>query len=334
MKITIKDIAKDLNVSKTTVSFVLSGIGSSMGISSKTEEKILKYSKEKGYQPNLLAKSLYSGKSYTLGVIVPSIADMFYAELVREFEIEAKKNGYILIICSSERDVVQEAKMIRMLRTKQVDGLIIAPTEYCEKELKLLLQENFPFVLVDRYYPNLKTNYVVIDDLKTSFVLVSKLLAKGNKKIALFTPDTHITAITYRKEGYRKALREANISFDENLYCKVKRNTYEEDVIKVLDTLFEKVPEVDGFFFTTHYLALETIMYFFRKNIDVNKYGLACIHGNPLFSTLAPNMDVAAIPLDEMGHKAVNILLNDMNKKSGSGEKIDYEICLSGSLKS
>jgi LacI family transcriptional regulator len=332
MRITIKDIAKDLNVSKTTVSFVLSGIGSSKGISTKTQEKILRYAKEKGYQPNLLAKSLYSGKSYTLGVIVPSIGDMFYAGLVKEFEIEAKKNGYILIICSSERDVVQEAKMIRILRTKQVDGLIIAPTEYCENELKMLLKEDFPFVLVDRYYPGLKTNYVVIDDLETSFVMVGKLLARGRKKIALFTPDTHITAVTLRQEGYKKALREANIPYDENLYCEVKRNNYEEDVIKVLDNLFEKVPDVDGFFFITHYLALETILYFFRNNIKIDQFGLACVHRNPLFSTLAPDMDVATIPLDEMGHKAVNILLDDMNNKNEKVEKTSCQISLSQSL--
>jgi LacI family transcriptional regulator len=303
-----------------------------MGISAKTEQKILQYAKEKGYEPNLLARSLYSGKSDTLGVIVPSIGDAFYAELVREFENEAKKNGYIMTICSSERDVVQEAKMIRMLKTKQVDGLIIAPTEYCEEELKALLKENFPFVLVDRFYPNLKTNYVVIDDEETSLVLMNKLFSKGKKKIALITPDTRITAILLRNQGYRKALEKANIPFDENLYCEVKRNDYENSIVEVLDNLLSRVPDVDGFYFTTHYLALETILYFFRKKVSIDKYGLACIHRNPLFATLAPGMDVATIPLDEVGHKAVDILLNEINNKSKVVEKVGYEILLSKTL--
>lgn len=333
MKVTIKDIAKDLNVSKTTVSFVLSGMGSSRGISPKTQEKIVRYAEEKGYQPNLLAKSLFSGKSNTIGVIVPSIGDLFYAELVKEFEVEAKKNGYILMICSSERDVMQEAKMIRMLKTKQVDGLIIAPTEYCERELTLLLNENFPFVLVDRYYPSLKTNYVVIDDLETSYILVKKLIARGKKKIVLLTPDTHITTVSLRNEGYKRALEEAGITFDENFYCEIKRNDYSNDIVNVLDNLLEKVKDIDGFYFTTHYLALETILYFFRKKISIDRYGLACIHRNPLFATLAPSMEVARIPLDEMGHKAVSILLNDMNNKAEIRDKIGYEISLSDSLK-
>lgn len=329
MKITIKDIAKELKVSKTTVSFVLSGIGAEKGISPETQARILEYAEKIGYQPNLLAKSLASGRSYTLGVVVPSIGDMFYAELVKEYETEAKKHGYILTICSSERDVEQEARMIRMLKTKQVDGLILSPTEHCAKELEILLNEDFPFVLVDRFYPNLCTNNVVIDDFQTSYNLVNKLLAKGKKRIGLLTPDTHVTSVHLRKDGYLKALEEANIPFDKNLYCEVKRNDYQNDIIQVLDKLLNSNSNVDGFYFTTHYLALETILYFLRRKIDVEQYAMACIHQNPLFSTLAPKMDVAAIPLDVMGQKAVNILLNNIDNKDKKVDKINYEIALS-----
>lgn len=339
MKVTIKDIAKDLKVSKTTVSFVLSGIGSAKGISASTQKKILDYVEEKGYQPNLLAKSLFTGISNTIGVIVPSIGDIFYAELVKEFEVEAKKSGYILTICSSERDVMQEVRMIRMLKTKQVDGLIIAPTEYCGAELESLLKENFPFVLVDRYYPDVKTNYVVVNDVETGFALTNKLIALGKKKIALITSDTGITTITLRNEGYKKALKEAQIPYDENLFCEVKRNDYAHNIIEVLDNLYKRVPDVDGFYFTTHYLALETILYFIKKKIDINQYGLACIHRNPIFETLAPTMFVAKIPLNEMGGQAVNILLDEINnKKTGTvvnkeeGNKIGFEISLLNSL--
>lgn len=332
MKITIKDIAKELKVSKTTVSFVLSGIGAEKGISTETQRRILEYAEKIGYQPNMLAKSLYSGRSQTLGVVVPSIGDIFYAELVKECEIAAKKYGYILTICSSERDVEQEAKMIRMLKTKQVDGLILAPTEYCEKELEILLKEDFPFVLVDRYYPKLKTNNVVIDDFHTSYTLVNKLIVKGKKRIALITPDTHVTTVHLRKEGYLKALKEANITFDENIYCEVKRNDFQNEIISVLDNLLTSNPDVDGFYFTTHYLALETILYFFRKKINIEQYAMACIHHNPLFSTLAPNMDVAAIPLNEMGQRAVDILLNNINNRDKKTDKISFEIAISNNL--
>lgn len=332
MRITIKDISRDLNLSKTTVSFVLSGNGTVMGISEKTQNRVLQYAKEKGYQPNLLARSLYSGRTNTIGVIVPSIGDAFYAELVRECEIEAKKNGYIITICSSERDFKQEVKMIRTLKTKQVDGLIIAPTEYCEEELGALLKENFPFVLVDRFCASIKTNYVVIDDSGTTHALMNKLLNEGRRRIALITPDTHISVTTLRNEAYKNALEKVSIPFDENLFCTVKRDVYEKDIVTVLDNLLRNNPDIDGFYFTTHYLALETVLYFLRNKIDINKYGLACIHRNPIFDTLAPSMHVATIPLDKMGSKAVSILLNEINSKEKMKEKIGYVISLSETL--
>lgn len=332
MKITIKDISRELNLSKTTVSFVLSGNGTAMGISEKTQNRVLQYAKEMGYQPNLLARSLYSGRTNTIGVIVPSIGDAFYAELVRECEIEAKKNGYIITICSSERDFKQEVKMIRTLKTKQVDGLIIAPTEYCEQELNGLLKENFPFVLVDRFCPSIKTNYVVIDDSGTTQVLMNKLINEGRKRIALITPDTNISVTTLRNEAYENALQKAGIPFDENLVCKVKRDIYEKDIILVLENLLKNNPDVDGFYFTTHYLALETVLYFLRNNINMNKYGMACIHRNPIFKTLAPSMYVAAIPLDKMGSEAVRILLNEIDSKEIIEKKIGYVISLSKTL--
>lgn len=321
MGITIKDIAKDLNLSKTTVSFVLSGIGPEKGISKKTQERILSYADKYKYQPNLLAKSLHSGISNTIGVVVPSIGDVFYAELVREIEKEAKKRGCLITICSTERDPLQEVKIIRMLKAQQVDGLIIAPTEYCELELKSLLNDHFPFVLIDRFFPNIETNYVVIDDFQTSVTLVRNLINQDKKKIALITIDSNITAIERRTEGYIKALENANIPVDDALICKVKRNDYVEDIVNVLDNLLETVPDVDAFYFTAHYLAFEAIMYFIERNRSITDYGLACIHQNPIFKNFAHGMEIARIPIEKMGYQAVNILLDKelTNKESKIG---------------
>ncbi len=331
MSITIKDIAKGLNLSKTTVSFVLSGIGSNKGISISTQYRVLQYAREHNYQPNLLAKSLHSGMSHTIGLVVPSIGDLYYAELAKAIEAEAKKRGYLIIICSSERDVVQEVKMIRTLKAKQVDGLIIAPTEHCETELRSLLRENFPFVLIDRYYPSIAANYVVIDDVKTSFELVSHLISQGRRKIALITADTKITAIYLRHEGYRMAVEGNGLEYDPRLHCEVRRNDYSKNTIEVLDRLLEEVPDVDGFYFTTHYLALETITYFMRNNIDPRRYGLACIHQNPIFATIAPGMNVARIPIEDMGAKSIGLLMDNIDDpkcKPHGGCIVDAEMVL------
>jgi LacI family transcriptional regulator len=318
-----KDIAKALNVSKTTVSWVLTNQGDERKISAITQEKIRAYAKKMDYQPNLLAKSLISGKTHTLGLIVPSIGDEFYAQIAREIELEAETYDYTLTFCSSEADAERENKMIRMLKSKRVDGLIIAPTKLSKVELEIMIAERFPFVLIDRFFPELDTNYVIIDNEGASENLVNWLIHKGKKKIAFVTTDTHLLVMNMRHDGYKKALTEFHIPILPELYGEVKRSEYETDIIRVLDRIFQQVPDVDGFYFATHYLALEALRYFYKRNIDIkNKIGLACIHTTPSFEILAPQMNIAHQPVQEIGRNAVHILVNELEKSNSSNEKV------------
>lgn len=165
MKSSLKYIAEKLNISKTTVSWVLSGKGDEKGISKATQERVLQYAKSLNYQPNLLARSLNTGVSGTIGLIIPSISDLFYSQIPREIECGAEKLGYSLMICSSESEIDRENKMIRLFRAKQVDGIIMVPTKHSKFEIKRLMQDKYPFVvLFDRYFSDFQTNYVIIDN--------------------------------------------------------------------------------------------------------------------------------------------------------------------------
>ncbi|GHT59838.1 LacI family transcriptional regulator [Bacteroidia bacterium] len=323
MSSSLKDIAKALNVSKTTVSWVLANQGDERKISAVTQEKIRAYAKEMGYQPNLLAKSLSEGTSHTLGLIVPSIGDEFYAQIAKEIELEAKDYGYTLTFCSSETDVGRESEMIRMLKSKRVDGLIIAPTKLSKLELEIMIEEKFPFVLIDRFFPELDTNYVIIDNEGACENLVNWLIHKGKKKIAFVTTDTHLLVMNKRHDGYKKALTESRLPILLELYGEVKRNEYETDIINVLDKIFRQVPDVDGFCFSTHYLALEALRYFYKHNMDIkDKIGLATLHTTPSFGILAPQMNIAHQPVREIGRNAVHILVNELEKSNPSHEKV------------
>jgi LacI family transcriptional regulator len=313
MNLSIKDIANALNVSKTTVSWVLTGQGDKRKISLPTQEKILAYARQMNYQPNLLARSLTNGSSYTLGLVIPSIDDEFYAHIAREVEMEAEKYNYSLTFCSSETDPKRESRLIRMLKSKQVDGLIIAPTKHSREELDSLIEEKYPFVLIDRYLPELDTNYVILDNEGSSYNLVNRLIRDGRKKIALITSDTHLLVMNQRRDGYRKALTDACLPVLPVLYGEVKRSGYETDIIRVLDNIFTEAPDVDGFYFTTHYLAMEALRYFYRHNISVTeKFGLACLHLLPSFELLAPQMYIAEQPVREIGQQAVRILIHEL----------------------
>ena len=315
MGITLKKIAEDLNISKTTVSFVLSGVGAKKGISEATQQRIIEYAKSHQYEPNLLAKSLYRGVSDTIGLIVPSISDMFYSQLAQEIELEAKKHGYMIIICTSERDAKQEVKMIRMLKAKQVDGLIMAPTEHCKTELNHLLDEKFPFVLIDRYFPDFDSNYVVLDDFAATRTLINNMIRQGRRNIALVTTDSNVSAIYLRTEAYLKVTSQEKLEYNPALCCVVRRNDYADDIVNVLDSLFAAVPDVDGFYFTAHYPALETIKYMIKRKLDMKRFSMSCIHYNPVFDALAPGMEIARIPVEKIGACSMGILLKNIKSK-------------------
>lgn len=327
MKTSLKDIAETLKLSKTTISWVLSGKGDEKGISLATQEKVFQCAKQLNYQPNLLARSLNTGISGTIGLIIPDITDSFYSKVARSIEKEAETQGYSLMICSSESEIERENRMIRLFKAKQVDGIIVAPTKVSKIEIQNLVKEGYPLVLFDRYFPEMQTNYIIIDNEGSSYELVKKMINNGSSKIAIITTNPHLRTMNMRREGYARALIEANLPVDPDLYGEVTFVNYEKNVFKTLDQIFSKVPDVDGFFFTTHILALEAFRYFYEKGININKgYELACIHGVSAFRVLAPNMNIARMPIEEIGKNAVRILLGDIKYRlENSTEKREVE---------
>ena len=334
MRTSLKYIAEQLKISKTTVSWVLSGKGNEKGISIATQEKVLRYAKSLNYQPNLLARSLNTGVSGTIGLIIPDISDLFYSQVAREIECEAEKLGYSLMICSSESKIERENKMIRLFKAKQVDGIILAPTKHSKSEIEQLQQDAFPFVLFDRYFPEMQTNYLIIDNESSSYQLTKHLISQGRKKIVILTTNSHLTTMNLRTQGYKRAIEEAGLEWEPGLYGYVDFIDYENNIIQTLDTIFEKVKDVDAFFFATHILALEAFCYFANKHIDINKYfGLACMHEVSTFKVLAPKMNIARMPIEEIGQHAVRILHENIMSKQHKSSYDVYSEKLSCTLK-
>ena len=261
MGTSLKDIAETLNLSKTTVSWVLSGRADEKGISAATQQRVSRCAQRLNYRPNLLARSLNTGESGMIGLILPSISDSFYSQVAREVEMEVEEHGYSLMICSSESEPERENRMIRLFRAKQVDGLIIAPTVRSGEEIRRLVDESFPFVVFDRRFPKLDTHCVLIDNERSSYALVRRLTEDGFRRIAVITTNPHLETMDARRAGYGRALADSGIAFDESLYGEVEFAGYERNLPGVLDRIFARDEGVDGFFFTTHILALEAFRY-------------------------------------------------------------------------
>ncbi|MFZ4262021.1 LacI family DNA-binding transcriptional regulator [Sphingobacterium sp. HJSM2_6] len=322
MGISLKSIAQALNLSKTTVSWVLSGKASEKNISESTAKKVLDYANSIGYEPNLIARSLNTGETKTIGLILPSISDSFYSAIAKEIEANARKKGYSLMISSSESDIDREGEILRLFKSKSVDGIILAPTKRSKVEINRLIAEDYPLVTIDRYFPELNMNYIVINNLESCYLLTKHLLGKGCKNIAFITTNSYLTTMSFRKEGYEKAIQEWNFPINTALIGEVDFKGYERNLYNVLDGIFEKVPNVDAFVFSTQILALEAFQYFYDKGIAPD-FEMASIHEEPIFKVLAPKINVAKMPVEEISINAVNILIDQIKFKRNLSKNPD-----------
>lgn len=329
MAVSIRSIAEDLGLSKATVSWILSGKGEERGFSAATISQVKKYAKKVGYRPNLIARSLSKGYTKTVALIIPSISDPFYSQMAQGVESRATETGYVMILGSSEGDDKKERQLIHTLRSQQVAGLIVAPTNKSDSTIEDMLKDSFPFVLIDRYVQGLHSNYVIFDNEESSYDLVSHLCSSGCRKVALITTDTHLPTMGMRMTGYRRALADYGCQPDPDLIVEVRRADYSEDIVKKLDALFSVHPDVDGFYFTTHYLAEEAIRYFVSKGMDYRKrFRMATMHSTKALEILAPDMSRAVIPIEKMGAIAVDILLKNI---LSAGDFVPEELILKNS---
>lgn len=321
MGASLKDIACKLNLSKTTVSWVLSGQGDKKGISAETQSRVLACARSLAYEPNLLARSLNTGVSKTIGLILPSISDTFFAHIADRIESEAEREGYSLMIAGSNSETERENALIRLFRSKKVDGIIIAPADASGREVGRLAESGCPVVLFDRGLAKTDAGCVVIDNEAGSHALVRHLAARGFRKIAIITTFPHLPTMELRHRGYLRALAEAGLHADPRLYGEVAYAGYRQHVCDTLDRILAMVPDTDGFFFTTHILATEALRYFHDRGIDISdgRRGLACMHEGPLFRLAAPRMSVARFPVEEISAHAVRLLLRQIRESQSPG---------------
>lgn len=188
--VSIKTIAANLNISVTTVSFVLNGKAKEKHISKILTQKVLDYAKEVNYKPNQIAQSLRTGKSKILVFMVEDISNYFFAKLARIIEDIAYDKGYKVIFCSNENQDTRALELIDLFKNRQVDGFIIVPSPGIRSVIAELIEENLPVILLDRYFSDLECNSIVIDNQEATFEATQHLIANNFKNIAFITTDS------------------------------------------------------------------------------------------------------------------------------------------------
>jgi LacI family transcriptional regulator len=319
-KISLTDIADKLGVSKTLVSMVLNGKGKEHRISDEMVEKVLETAEELDYRPNQLARGLRTGRSKTLGLIVADISNPFFAQIGRKIEDEAERNGYHVIFCSSDEDAQVSRVLIDLLKERQVDGLIIAPTAGSGEQIKELQEFDIPFVLIDRYFPDIETNCVITNNRDISFQLVSLLLEQGYRRIGTIFYNLEMPHMQHRLEGYKDAFREKGIHFDEQWIRKVGFTNLLDDITLEFQRLLSPELNCDCFFFPTGELAIKA----FKSSLNQDKkpsetVGVGCFDDPDLFYFSQFPFWSVAQPLDEMGKQAVDIILDEIKEDRQNG---------------
>lgn len=329
IKTSLKDIAVRLNVSKTTVSWTLSGTGSKHGISKETQERIFACAKEMNYLPNLLARSLNTGFSGILGLMIPDITDSFYGSIAREIETEAERLGYTLMICSTLYSVERENRMMAMFRAQQVDGVITAPAFRLQEEFSYSYLKDYPLVTFDQVLPEERISSIVVDNQEATKRIIARMIANGARHISLVSANPQQFTIKERRKGYEQALRAAGLPVDESLIVEVPFETYRQEVFGALDKVFHDNSQVDGFFFTSHIMALEAFRYFYEHGIDINeRFQLGCFHGIPAFEAFAPNILVSWMPEEQIGKTAVEIIHEQIECKKKNQKFLPKHVVL------
>jgi LacI family transcriptional regulator len=334
-KLSINDIANELHVAKSTVSFILNGKAKEKRISDELTERVLKFVKEKGYQPNQLAKSLSTGKTKMICLMVEKISDYFFSHIAFHLEALAYKNGYKIIYCSTENDPEKTRQLISLLRARYVDGYIITPPVGIESEIKALISDNLPVVLFDRYLPDVPTDYVGLDNYKGTYDAIEFLVNTGTKKIALVTLASDQTQMIERRSGYLAALKKHQL---KSLILKVSFENDTETTVKQCVQFIKDNPGIDAIVFATNYLALSGIKAVNELGLNVPKdISIIAFDDHDVFNIYNPSISAIAQPLDEMAKQLFKTLLdkleNKVRLKDLSKVIIQPELILRGSTK-
>lgn len=321
-KVSLKDIAKQLEVSTTLVSMVLNDQGDEKGISKKTQKRVKELAKKLNYKPNQVARSLRLGSSKTIGLIIADISNVFYSEIAKSIEKMASASGYNIIFMNSEEDPVKEEEMIGILLDRGVDGLIISTSFKGRDEIRQLRDTNIPFVLIDRYIPGVKTNYVLVDNYQGAFDMTEHLLSLNLTRIAIMSVSPiHLTTMKQRIAGYKDALRKHGYPVNNKLVKEIPHDMIYEKMETFLKELILK-ENIQSIFFLNNKLAKAGLELINKFNLRIPQdISIVSFDDIDFFKFSCPTITSVVQPKEDIGKHAFEILLTHIQNKDKSLDK-------------
>ena len=311
----IKDIARECNVSATTVSRALNN---SKEISKKTRELILKTCEEKGYIPNSSARSLILNKTNMIGLLIPDITNQYYAYVSKGVSSYLEKIGYGLVLCNSDRNKENENRYIKFLAERRVDGIILIPVKPKASDYKKIIA-NVPIVMADNYVEGLEISYVGNDNYAGARKIVSHMVRQGYKKIGVILGDKSSSASNERLKAYKDILKENNIEINDEIL--LNSSATFEDGLKLAEILIKQ--KVDAIFTINDSVAMGVMKYAHMNNIIIPKdIGIAGYDDIEQAVMLPVPLTTVHQRKFELGQIAAKILIDEINNTHSPKQRI------------
>lgn len=322
IRATLKQIAKELNVSVSTVSKALND---SPEISEQTKIRVKEYAKLKNYKPNVIGLNLKNRKTKTIGVIIPNILNSFFAKVFSGIEKVSDERGYNVIMCISNESLAKEIYTLNMLSNGTIDGFILAISEEAQKlgefsHFTTILNEGTPIVMFDRIIDEVVCDKVVVDDFDSALHSTQHLINIGCKNIALFSSIDNLSVGKLRVEGYLQALKNNNIPINPNI---ILRTENEEDLNNKIDAVFDN-NTIDGIFALDENDSVAALKKGLKKGLRIPEE--LCIIGfaDGILASrrLSPSLSTISQYGVEIGEVAAKLLIDRLESKE---ENLPYE---------
>ncbi len=315
-KIALKDIARHVGVSIALVSYVLNNLEEEKRVGKVIAIKIRKAAKELNYQPNQIAKSLKTRKTHTIGLIVANINYRFTTGITSAIEAEARKNNYTVIYGSSDEKQEKFEELVNVLINRQVDGLILVPVENSESQIEYLIKHEVPFVLVDRIFPKIQTNFIGLNNFKAAYDCVTHLIKTGHTRIGFINYKTSFYHLHERNRGYRQAMKDNNLQVKKGWHKEVREEHLIKDIQNSVQELISTSPDCDAIFFATEVLAVNGLKRINALQIKVpDDLAVVSFDEAEAFELFYCAITHARQPLEKMGQAAVDTLIDIINHK-------------------
>jgi LacI family transcriptional regulator len=333
---TIKDIAKALNVSSSTVSRALKDYP---GISKQTKVKVKELAEKLNYRPNAVALSLRKSKSFTIGVIIPEVVHFFFSTVISGIEEVAFANGYNVILCQTNENLEREKSSIATILSNQIDGLLISYSKETSDfaHFQNLIDYNFPMVFFDRIPKLENTVNVTVDDYSGAKQAVEHLIDQGYRKIFHLAGPKNLLISINREEGYKSALEEAGLTYDPGMVRYSPLGTEDESYQVCLEIFKDPDTRPDAVFAANDVAAAGAMKAIKSYGLRIpEEVGVVGFSNWQFSSMIDPPLSTVSQPGFEIGERATKLLLNMINTKEEDSyepvtEILETELLIRGS---